>query len=113
MPTPTLSPNQSDQDERFNSAEQDYQRRFAEIARNEEKGNFDDIVKNYDQTADSSQEDANIRRTQNMESNSAPEGNWDTKNINAPQKGKLSFLKKKGPLMGIGGVLGLLVLYSQ
>lgn len=84
---------------------------------------FDDIAKNYGDTADSSQEDDNIAKTKNIsaakdqEENGGGEGWRNNFTGNQQQKatGKANFLKKKGPLgaivalvLGGGGIFGLL-----
>lgn len=107
MPTPTFTPGDEKQDEKLNPGQQDYDRRFNDIAAAEEKGTFDDIAANYDKTADSSQEDKNIDALRNKES----EGDW--KNNVEPQtekkSGRFNFrmTKKKGGLLALIASLGV------
>lgn len=107
MPTPTFTPGDKKQDEKLNPGQQDYDRRFNDIAAAEEKGTFDDIAANYDKTADSSQEDKNIDALRNKES----EGDW--KNNVEPQtekkNGRINFkmTKKKGGLLALIASLGV------
>lgn len=79
----------------------------------QERGAFDDIEKNYDKNADSSQEDSNIQKVRDRESTSS--GNWgvnrDSFNQPSDSKRRISFNigkvgKKKGPM---GVVIVLLI----
>ncbi len=109
MPT-TFTPGDEKQDEALNPGQQDYDRRFNDIARAEEAGTFNDSVNNYDKNADSSQEDANIKKLQNQEASSVPNAGW-TNNVGAPddkKKGRAKgWFKKAGPALGIGGIFGV------
>jgi len=108
MPTSTFTPGDNKQDDKLNPGQQEYDRRFNDIARAEERGTFDDIAKNYDKTADSSQEDANIDKTRQQESEGYSTGGW-TNNYSGGKKkvkGK-GWFKKAGPALGIGGGLGI------
>lgn len=110
MPTSTFTPGDKKQDEHLNPGQRDYDRRFNDIAKAEEKGTFDDTTKNYDQTADASQEDANIQKLQNQESNSAPGGGWKNNVSDTSTKSGGRFkgwFKKSGPALGIGGIIGI------
>ncbi|TAL15333.1 hypothetical protein EPN95_00365 [Patescibacteria group bacterium] len=64
-------------DDKLNPGQADYDRKFNGLAKREEAGTFDDIAKNYDKSADPSQENANIANALNREKN--PEGDWETK----------------------------------
>lgn len=96
-----LNPGQVNADQRFNS-------QFKDIAAAEEAGTFSDIASNYDKTADSSQEESNVAKAREAEENPKADfiNNVTGKNNSAKVKGKLNFLKKKGPLALIGGVFG-------
>ena len=59
MAAPLSYKNDSQADERLNPAE--------ELNRREQRSAFDDIAKNYDQTADDTQENANIAKARNQE----------------------------------------------
>ncbi|MDB5167000.1 MAG: hypothetical protein JWN26_145 [Candidatus Saccharibacteria bacterium] len=64
-------------DDKLNPGQADYNRKFNDIANREEAGTFGDIAKNYNKTADPSQENANIAKAHSKETN--PAGDWDTK----------------------------------
>ena len=115
-------PGDEKKQEELNPGQQDYDRRFNDIARAEEKGAFNDIADNYGQNADSSQENANINKLKERESegNEAPKGIWinNSGKENKPSKKDirqivLAFIKKRGGIIGLiialglgGGVLG-------
>lgn len=121
MPLPTL-PGEEKREDTLNPGQQHSDQRFNDIARAEEKGTFDDIANNYDKTADGSQEDANINRLKERESegDKSASGGWkDTtgsgnRNTKQPfSKKLLSFGKKRGGIVGLivalalgGGLLG-------
>ncbi len=122
MPTSTFTPGDERQEEKLNPGQQDYDRRFNDIAKAEEQGTFNDAANTYDQTADSSQEDANAAKVRNNEASSAPNPGWtnnvtDGKPANGSKFNLKSFVKKRGPIaailsaLGIGG-FGLTVLFS-
>lgn len=108
-PTPTLP----DQDEdTLNVGQQHYEKQFNDIAKAEEAGTFKDIADNFDKSADPSQEDANIKKLDKKESESVPTGDWKNRyeggeiDKSRLQKG-VNFIKKRGAIFGIVGVLGL------
>lgn len=86
---------------------------FNDMAHREEMGTFDDIANNYDKTADSSQENANINNLKERES----EGDTVTKDSNAinstytgKKASKLPFTQKaKTFFKKRGGILGLII----
>jgi len=117
MPAPTFMPEDKKQDERLNPGQQDYDRRFNDVSNAEQRGsiNMDDFERNYGETADSSQEDANIERARSMENKGslpgASEGGWNT-DVSTPAESKKgaakAWFKKRGPLLGIGGGVGII-----
>lgn len=108
----------TEQDEKeLNPGESDYDRKFNDIAKQEESGTLDDIESRYNDTADDSQENKNIQRAKDRENN--PSQPWKYEHNDEKKKkvtGRFSGLKKKGPLAAIGltviggliGVTGLL-----
>lgn len=105
----TFTPGDERQDEKLNPGQQDYDRRFNDIAKAEEKGTFDEIADNYDKTADSSQEDANIQQLRDKENaaqtpwvDNTTEQDKPTKKVRA--KG---WFKKASPALGLGGIFGI------
>jgi hypothetical protein len=113
MALPTL-PGDEKQDDKLNPGQQDYDRRFNDMSRAEEQGTFNDIANNYNQTADSSKEDANIKKLQERESEGDNTASGDFKSNYTGAKSKKSKVKAKvwfkraGPLLGVGGTVGLL-----
>ena len=114
MPTSTFTPGDEKQDEKLNPGQQDADRRFNGIARAEENGTFDDIAKNYDQTADPSQEDANIDNLRRKEADSSPDNsgagwkyNVGSGNQNTQKSKVKGWFKKASPVLGTGGVIGI------
>jgi hypothetical protein len=117
----TTLPNDEKQEDKLNPGQRDYDRRFNDIAKAEEQGSFDNIVNNFDQTADSSQEDANVKNIQERESEGDSSINTIKSNYtgenNKKSKIKGTFLRRKGPLgilitILLGGGVGLGVLFS-
>ena len=119
MPT-TFTPGDNKQDDKLNPRQQEYDERFKNIARKEEQGSFDDIVNNYDQDADSGQEDENIERARNGESNAAQgapgaaAAPWANRTSSQAGEQAKSFvkkitLKKAAPLLGATGVIGIII----
>jgi len=114
MALPTL-PGDKKQEDSLNPGQQDYDRRFNDISKAEEQGTFSDIAGNYDKTADSSQEDKNINKLKERESEGDKEasGGWQnntgsSKNSKIPFSGRAKvFLKKRGGIVGLILALGL------
>lgn len=122
MPTSTFTPGDEKQEEKLNPGQQDYDRRFNDIAQAEERGTFDDIANNYDgSTADPSQEDANVRKLQERENVNPENPGWANNVTDAPKTDKGAVIKnlakKKGPIaailsaVGVGG-FGISMLFS-
>ena len=121
MALPTL-PGERKQEDTLNPGQQHSDRRFNDMARAEEEGTFKDIADNYDQDADGSQEDANIRKLNGRESegDETAGGGWKnttgTSGVNTKtplSKKILSLGKKRGGIVGLiialalgGGALG-------
>ena len=114
MALPTL-PGERKQEDTLNPGQQHSDRRFNDIARAEEEGNFNDSADNYDQDADGSQQDANIRKLKGRES----EGDQDAANTiqssytganNKSSKSKFTVknAKKFWPLFVGGGGVGII-----
>lgn len=103
------------QKETLNPGQQDYDRRFDSIARAEEKGSFDDIAKNFDQTAEGSQEDANINNLKDRESGGDKEATSPIRSTYTGQKNSnqqkmkkvLKFAKKRGGIIGLIAIFGI------
>jgi len=97
-----------DSDTKLNPGQSDYDRKFNGIAATEEAGTFDDIVNNYDDNADDSQENDNIAKARDAEQNpdNGFRNNYTGKNNSSKINGKVNFLKRKGPM---GAIIGLLV----
>lgn len=120
MPT-TFIPGDEKQDEKLNPGQQHADRQFSKIAKAEENGTFNDIVNNYDKTADPSDEDASIRKLREQESRgerASWKNNVENKSDNVKKKLTIKgFSKKKGALaailsmLGIGG-FGMAVMFS-
>lgn len=98
MANALLSPD-SDQDERLNKGQEDYDRRFAEIAEREERAQFDDIVGNQEENPLSDEG-----------------GSWDQnyKNENGlVEKGKKevakAVVKKAGIPFGAVGIIAIII----
>lgn len=118
MPT-TFTPGNKNQEDELNPGQRDYDQRFNDIARKEERGSFDDIVNNYDQDADSSQEDENIERARNGESNAAQgapgaAAPWANRTSSQAGEQAKSFIKKitfkkAAPLLGATGIIGIII----
>ena len=116
MPT-TFTPGDNKQEDKLNPGQQDYDRRFNDIAQAEEKAAFDSIANNYDQTADSGQEDENIERARmaEQEAQGAPGASWADRTAPQPvTSGSRKFitnitLKRAAPLLGIGGIIGIII----
>jgi hypothetical protein len=111
MALPTL-PGEHKKEDSLNPGQQHYDQNFNDIANAENKGTFEDIAKNYDQTANGSQEDANINRLKERESGGDPEAASTFRSNFTGSKGKSkvsgkAWFKRAGPLAGIGGVVGL------
>jgi hypothetical protein len=116
MALPTL-PGEEKREDTLNPGQQDYDRRFNDIAKAEEQGTFNDIANNYDQTADSSQEDATINRLKERESegDSSASGGWKYNagnNSAKPEKFKrlkqvFKISRKRGGIVGILALLGV------
>jgi hypothetical protein len=115
MAVPTL-PDDKKREETLNPGQKDYDRRFNDIVQAEEQGTFDDIADNYDKTADSSQSDRNINKLSERESEGDKVAN-DPNTIKSTYSGKktkksirgtaLTFVKKRGALVGILAALGV------
>jgi hypothetical protein len=117
MALPTL-PGEHKKEDSLNPGQQDYDRRFTgtksaeELKRAEDQAAFNNITDNFDQTADDSQENANINRIKERESGGDPEAastfrsNFTGSAGKSKVRGKAWF-KRAGPLAGIGGVVGL------
>jgi len=109
MPAPTFTPGNEKQDD-LNPGQRDYDRRFSELSSAEQQGTIDmgDFERNYQENADSAQENQNINKAaeelRSKETEGAPlKGSWKnntTGKIN--EKGKAWF-KRKGAWFGIGG----------
>ena len=121
MALPTL-PGEEKREDTLNPGQQHSDQRFNDMARAEEKGTFDDVANNYNKIADGSQEDANINRLKERESegDKTASGGWKDTTGSGSRKSKqpfskklLSFGKKRGGLVGLivalalgGGILG-------
>ena len=118
MPTtPTLKPGDTQPGQEKNIGQENYDREFNRIAAAEQQGDFNDIVNNYDKTADPTQEDNNIKNLQNDEALNSPlknvntSGNSWANNVTINDEGVsnkfIGRLKKSSPALGIVGVLGI------
>jgi hypothetical protein len=113
MPTSTFTPGDEKQDEKLNPGQRDADRRFSDLSGAEKRGTVDmsDFERNYGENADSSQEDANIKKLQEQESSSAPSAGWknNVEESSDSKKGGRAkgWFKKASPALGIGGVLGI------
>jgi len=120
MPPSTVLPEDEKQDEK-NVGQQHADRTISELSGAENRGtiNMDDFERNYGENADDSQENENIKKLQDKERSSTPTPNGDNfdkggwqNNVNSDysadnkQRAKL-WLKKRGPLLGIGGGVGI------
>jgi len=101
----------------LNPGQADYDRRFNELRRTEENGDFDTIADNYDQTADPSQENANIERARQGEQSGGWKQNFTGANTQSKDDGGRFKFMKKTPLaaliaiifgggFGIAGIIG-------
>jgi hypothetical protein len=113
MALPTL-PGDEKRDEKLNPGQQDYDRRFNDIAKAEEQGTFNDIANNYDQKADGSRENKNISKLQERESEGDTEASSGFKSNytgtgakKSKVKGALKFAKKRGGIIGLIAALGV------
>lgn len=110
MPT-TFTPGDQKQDEKLNPGQQDYDRRFGDLAKAEEKGTFDDIVNNYDKSADSSAPSTAEDYAAKREAAATPSASWANNVSGGQVKSNTNkfkgWLKKAGPLLGTGGVVGI------
>lgn len=113
MPTSTFTPGDERQEEKLNPGQQDYDRRFNDISKAEQKGTFDSpSADKSNQTTGSSSETQSTDNLRNNEASSAPNSGW-TNNVtnNNPSKGSKfnlkSFAKKRGPIAAIISVLGI------
>lgn len=107
---PTLTPEDEKKDT-LNPGQADYDRRFNDIRSAEEKAAFDDIANNFDSsTADPSDENANIRKLQEKESQGVESGPWKNNTSERSEKAKFNW-KKKGPLIGVTGGFGLAAIF--
>ena len=111
MALPTL-PGDEKQDERLNPGQQDYDRRFNDIAKAEQDGSFNDGANNDNQTTDESQADANINKLKERESegDTTPAGGWKN-NTGTSDKGAKTPLSQriKAVAKKRGGIIGLIV----
>jgi hypothetical protein len=112
MPTSTFTPGDEKQDEKLNPGQQDANRRFGDLADSEKRGTIDmgDFERNFGENADSSQEDANIKKLENNEASSAPSREWENNVSSVATKTTGRFkgwFKKASPALGIGGVIGI------
>lgn len=106
MPTSTLTPGDERQEEKLNPGQQDYDRRFNNIADSEKRGTADGD--SYDKDTGSNQ----IEKIRNKESEGAGWQNntsaQSTENKKQTQKGIFKDLaKKKGPIAAILGIVGI------
>jgi murein DD-endopeptidase MepM/ murein hydrolase activator NlpD len=115
MALPTL-PGDEKREEKLNPGQKHYDQSFNDIAQAEEQGTFDGIANNYDQTADSSQEDGNIKKLKEQESegDSVAAGGWKNttgttdKNSKANKTKKVfAFAKKRGGIIGLIAIFGV------
>jgi hypothetical protein len=116
MALPTL-PGEEKREDTLNPGQQDSDRRFNDIAKAEEQGTFNDIANNYNQTADSSQEDAAVNRLKERESegDSSASVGWKYNagnNSAKPEKFKrlkqvFKISRKRGGIVGILALLGV------
>jgi len=105
---PTFTPEDEKQNDALNPGQQDYDQRFNDIRNAEEKAAFDNIAGNYaSSTADSTTEDANIKRLKEKEAEGLGASTWENKTTPQAEKKKVNW-KKRGPLLGIGGGLGIM-----
>lgn len=122
MSTSTLTPGDNKQDDKLNPGQRDYDRRFNDLAGAEKRGTTDmsDFERNYGENADSSYEDANIQKSNGIQSvqeqEAAPkpvDGGW-TDNYSGSsaatstvKKGIKGWFRKSSPALGIGGIVGI------
>lgn len=113
MPTPLFTPGDEKQDERLNPGQQDADRRFGDLSNAEKQGtvNNDNSGGGFGSNGDSSQDNNSAKDIQNRESTGSANSGW-ANNVNNSGKTKQkltlkNFVKKKGPLLGIGGGLGI------
>ncbi len=111
-----------DENTKLDPAQSDYNRRFNNIAKGEESGTFDDIVNNYDQTADDSEENSNIKKVKDKEENPTQPNTEPSDFVNnftgSNNKGgsanvRFKFTRKIAPTGGVIGIItgiGMLML---
>ena len=110
MPAPTLTPGNEKQEEQNNPGQRHADQTFNELARSEQDAvnmdAFEDSYKN--DTADDTQENANIKRVKNGEAGSTPTPTWVNNTSEAPKEQRINFwsrVKKASPVLGIGGIV--------
>lgn len=107
MPIPT----DERQEDTLNPGQQDYDRRFNDIAQAEERGTFNDTSNTPQSATGADGEDAAIQKLQNSEASSAPYSGWNN-GVSGSSGSKKNatfknFTKKKGPMAAILGILGI------
>jgi LAS superfamily LD-carboxypeptidase LdcB len=121
-----MAPKVDDEIDSKNPGSVDYDNKFNNIKKAETDAAFDDIAKNYDQTADGSSEDSNIQKVRDSESQGSSGGWANNVSKDSDKKGGNRYinirgpisLKKRGPLviiiaalaLGVGGPLALIPL---
>lgn len=106
-----------DKDQKLNPGQADYNRKFTDLSRAEESGTFDDMVNNYDRTADDKAENANIERARQMEEapgdyiNNVKGKNRQLSDYGGlkPEKGRGLSLANMKALTKKRGIIGLIV----
>jgi hypothetical protein len=107
MPTSTFTPGDQKQDEDLNRSQQ----AADQLLGSEQHGtiNMDDFERNFQENADSSEEDKNIEKARLAEN--TPSETWrnETTPNTKGEKGekKKGWFRRAGPLLGIGGGLGV------
>lgn len=108
MPAPTFTPGDNKQDERLDPSQQDYERRFNDTPNQDEVEQGLRDLENYANNPENHKEDS----IHNQEAEgSAPRGSWNssfTGNSTKTTSKAKAWFKKSGPLLGIGGSVGVL-----
>ena len=113
----TFMPGDQKQDDR---TQEHYDDVFNGMVEADRKRNDDEAIQdledNYGNSADPSQENTNIAALREQEQEGTPRGSWQDNTTEQPaeakSKGKITWtgaLKKGGPLLGAGGIIGAII----
>jgi len=112
MPTSTFTPGDQKQDEELNRSQQ----AADQLLGSEQRGtiNVDDFERNFQENADSSEEDKNIEKARKAESEGSPATPWQDNTTPESSKPKIKFLsvanlKRSSPILGVGGIIGIII----